>query len=148
MLLNEARLRELYAAGEITFDELSTSLDRLLKRQEIAVRPRASRASAPMTATEREAWAERIAAAPGPARKPAGQRCPTCRSELRAVSEQGVQTAWCPSCSAYVGLDPRDVAPAPGSQRGGTIVAGAYVECGPDADGDGDVDGGLFDFFG
>jgi hypothetical protein len=40
---------------------------------------------------------------------------------------------------------PSTAASAPGAAAGGFAVAGFYAESGPDLDGDGDVDGGLFD---
>lgn len=151
MLINEARLRELYAAGEIDVDHLERSLDIINKRREAAEREKPSgRAGAPLPLAQREQMLDAIADAQIAAsrtRRPLGPPCPTCHSELREVVEYGVRTHWCQGCQTYAGVDPRDV-PAASPGRGGIIVAGAYVECGPDADGDGDVDGGLFDLFG
>lgn len=130
MLLNEDRLRDLYAAGEITLDEFNTSLDRILKRETTERRPAASRASAPMTTEEREAWAARIAAAPGP-RQRRLTHCPDCRTDLRQVHEHGVETAWCRNCQAYVGVDPRNVDEQEPTGGGGGFVGGVTFPLDP-----------------
>jgi hypothetical protein len=128
MLLNEARLRELYAAGEIDLAEFERGLDIVLGRNR--PKPVSARAGTPLESAEREAQAERIAAAPGPRSRLAAARCPTCRSELRPVHEHGVDTSWCPGCNAYVGPVPHPPSAEPGG--GGTIVGGGFFVGGGD----------------
>ena len=143
---HEARLRRLYVADEIALEEFERRLANAAMREEARGRS-AARASAPMTPEERRAAAERVAMRPAAPRNE--ERCPTCRSVVRHVHEYGQDATWCPGCSRYLGTDPRvrgharDGRPA----AGGVVFGAVYVESGPDLDGDGDVDGGLFDGF-
>lgn len=128
MLLNEARLRELYAAGEIELADLERSLDVINQRKstELTVR---SRAGSPMTDAERREVSERIAQSTGPRRRQA-PNCPTCRSEIRQIVEHGVPTAWCPGCNAYIGDDPRDTVPAPDERASDVWIVGGFFPLG------------------
>jgi hypothetical protein len=167
-LLTEARLRKLYAEGAIGLGELEASLDRINARREAMDRNRESAAERPVTARPPPSRRE---PAPGPTSPRAsipdtwvGARCPDCGSAHVEVSRSpGRVSLTCPSCVAtetqrieggrgdiegaerYLasrGHGAREDAPGVG------WVGGVYFESGPDLDGDGDVDGGLFDTLG
>jgi hypothetical protein len=128
MMLNEDRLRELYAAGEIDLAEFERGLDIVLGRNR--PRPAASRAPEPLTPAEREHQADRIATAPEPER-PSAEKCPVCRSELRPVTENGIRTAWCAGCNTYRGPDPRAAERGESREAGSVWVAGGIFPLGP-----------------
>jgi len=111
VLLNEKRLRELYAAGEITIEEFEAGLDRINQRKLAAENRRPSpRATEPVPEDQRRRMLGRITETHRQhVAKFAAPRCPVCNSGLRAVTEHGVHTAWCPGCNAYRGPDPRHV---------------------------------------
>jgi hypothetical protein len=137
MLIDEDRLRELYAAGEIDLPQLERSLDIINKRR-IAAEERqpSERAAEPMPYEQRAQQLDRIMDAPSarPTRRRAGPACPRCGNEAREVVEHGIATAWCATCQAYAGPDPRELTAEQECAQDGYIVGGVTFP----------LDGGLF----
>jgi hypothetical protein len=137
MLIDEERLRELYAAGEIDLPQLERSLDIINRRREANNRRAPSAwASRPLTHDEKRAMMAEADAMRVPQPRtppPPPPKCPRCRNNLRKVVEYGVHTAWCVSCQAYAGPDPRDLLDEP-QQSGTTWVGGVIFP----------LDGGMF----
>jgi hypothetical protein len=133
MMLNEDRLRELYAAGEIDLAEFERSMAIVLSRK--AAEPAApSDAGRPISPRARERMVEASGehAASGAASQGPAPKCPRCGYDVRPVVEYGVQTAWCQTCNAYAGPDPRDVLPQPKREQSGSVwVAGGIFPLGP-----------------
>jgi hypothetical protein len=137
MLIDEDRLRELYAAGEIDLAQLERSLDIINQRRAAAAARRSSgRAAEPMPYEQRAQQIDRIMDAPSarPRRRRAGPACPRCGNEAREVVEHGIATVWCSTCQAYAGPDPREVVAEQECAREGYIVGGVIFP----------LDGGLF----
>jgi hypothetical protein len=134
MLIDEDRLRELYAAGEIDLPQLERSLDIINKRR-IAAEERqpSERAAEPMPYEQRAQQLDRIMDREV-ARRDAGPACPRCGRPAREVIEHGIQTAWCSTCQAYAGPDPRAVVAEQECAHDSYIVGGVIFP----------LDGGLF----
>lgn len=126
MMINEERLRELYAAGEIDLAQLERSLDIINRRRLAADSPRpVGRASEPLKPEEKERLLDRALAAPKQPRQPV-RMCPQCRSPLSRAREQEM-VAWCARCGEDVSYAPQRAEQPACDDRGGWAVGGIVV---------------------
>lgn len=107
MLIDEKRLRDLYARGEIDLEHLELSLDIINQRQLAKERPASERPdpARPMDPGLRRQWLDHAASLPAAPKGPPHRACPNCKRSVRDY-DPCTMHAWCEGCGVEVSLNP------------------------------------------